>query len=118
MGTAAVQQLNVRLNADLKRSAEDVLSFVGSSATEVIRALYAKIACGAADYAKVMEALRVENVGSTRDDSVLMEGWSITEAFYRSVGIDASSLSREDRPWDEVYAEAMDEHFHEKGLLS
>ncbi len=117
MPAQTLQQLNVRLDANVKRMAEDVLSFVGSSATEIIRALYEKIACGAADYTEVMAVLSPKEDSNAADGSLVCEGWSIAEEFYRSIGCDSSSLPIEARPWKDTYEEAMSEHFREKGVL-
>lgn len=117
MGTQAVQQLNVRLNANVKRRAEDVIALADSSATEVIRALYTKIAGGAADYAEVMAVLCPSEGEEAVNDSVVRGGWSIADEFYSSIGHDASIVPAEERPWDEVYANAMTEHFREKGIM-
>lgn len=117
MSTTSLQQVNVRLDADLKRNAEDVLSFVGLSATEAIRALYTKIARGAADCSEAMAVLGVGDSQEARDDSVPQQGWLIAEEFYRSLGCDLATMHKEDRPWDEVYEDAMTEHFREKGVL-
>lgn len=116
MATPAVQQLNVRLDANVKRNADEVLSFVGSSATEVIRALFSKIAGGAADYAEVMALLCPKDQKDIASESVISEGWSIADEFYRSIGYDPSATPTEERSWDEVYSDAMDEHFREKGI--
>lgn len=112
-----VQQLNVRLDAKVKQSAEEVLNFVGSSATEVVRALYAKIAGGAADYAEAMAVLCPNNKTDATDASLVSEGWKIADEFYRSIGCDSTAMPIEDRAWDDVYADAMNEHFCEKGIL-
>lgn len=117
MPTTALQQLNVRLDANVKQSAESVISLAGSSATEVIRELYTKIAGGAADYAEVMAVLCPGEGEDANDDSVVREGWSIADEFYSSIGYDVSAVPVEERPWDEVYANAMAEHFREKGVM-
>ena len=117
MPTTALQQLNVRLNANVKQSVEEVISLAGSSATEVVRALYAKIAGGAADYAEVMAVLCPGEGEDAIDDSVVRDGWSIADEFYSSIGHDVATAPVEERPWDEVYADAMAEHFREKGVM-
>ncbi len=116
MATPAVQQLNVRLDANVKRNADEVLSFVGSSATEVIRALFSKIAGGAADYVEIMAVLCPKDKKDVAGESIVSEGWSIADDFYRSIGYDPSVTPAEERSWNEVYTDAMDEHFREKGI--
>ncbi len=117
MATTALQQMNVRLDAELKRSAEDVLAFMGLSATEVIRALYAKIARGAADCSEAMAVLGADGPQGSPDGSVPQQGWLIAEEFYRSIGCDLATPHMDERPWNVVYEDAMSEHFREKGLL-
>lgn len=117
MATTTLQQLNVRLDGELKRSAEDVLAFVGVSATEAVRALYAKIGRGAADCMEAMSILAPSEASPVRDDASLRQGWSIADEFYRSLGCDPAQTPKENRPWDEVYEDAMSTHFAEKGLL-
>ena len=117
MSIATVQQLNVRLNAHDNRDAEEVLAFVGSSATEVVRALFAKIARGAADYTEVMEVLCPKDTEEVADSTIVSQGWSIADEFYSTICCDAKNMHKEDRSWDEAYADAMAEHFCEKGLL-
>lgn len=118
MATTTLQQVNVRLDGELKRGAEGVMAFVGVSATEAIRALYTKIGRGAADCVEAMRVLAPDDEPGLRDDAALRQGWSIADGFYRSLGCEASEMHSECRPWSEVYADAMSEHFSEKGLLS
>ena len=86
---------------------EEVISLAGSSATEVVRALYAKIAGGAADYAEAMAVLCPDEGEGAVDDSIVRDGWSIADEFYSSIGHDVATAPVEERPWDEVYADAM-----------
>lgn len=58
---AGMVQMNVRVDAREKRSAEDVLARVGSSLTEYVRQAIAKAARGARDY----EEARTVLVGDT-----------------------------------------------------
>ncbi|MBQ3267592.1 MAG: hypothetical protein IJH08_06725 [Atopobiaceae bacterium] len=112
-----LQQINVRLDADLKRRAEGVLSLMGSSATDLIRSAYEKVARGAGDYTEAMEVLKGPKPTGAQLLDTLRGGWSLSEGLYRSVGIDPPCLTVENRSWDEVYEDAMAAHFEEKGLL-
>lgn len=119
MGTRSsmLQQVNVRLDPELKRRAEEVLALMGSSATELIRSSYEKVARGAGDYAEAMEVLKGSGQQPSQLEDKLGEGWSICDEFYRSQGLDPAADELDDRPWDEVYAEAMTSHFREKGVM-
>ena len=56
-------------------------------------------------------------VSDATDASLVSEGWKIADEFYRSIGCDSTAMPIEDRTWDDVYADAMNEHFCEKGIL-
>ena len=113
---AALQQVNVRIDAELKRNAEDVLALMGSSATELIRCAYQKVARGAGDWAEAMEVLKGP-AGTVPKDS-FEEGWRAADEFYHSLGYDPSVHVLDSRPWDQVHEEAMAAHFAEKGVLA
>ena len=122
-------QLNVRVDAEVKRRAEEVLELMGSSVTELVRMALEKVARGARDYVEARDALSdrprshlidVSEGGPLDLDTVdprLARGWKAVDDLYRGFGIDPSSLPKDDRPWDVIYEEAMDAHFEEKGLL-
>ena len=114
-------QLNVRVDADVKRQAEEVLELMGSSVTELVRMALEKVARGARDYVEARDALNDKHGGETpvgnAIDQRLAEGWAIISDLYRSFGIDSSTLPVDERSWKEVYEEAMIAHYEEKGLL-
>ena len=112
----ALQQVNVRIDADLKRDAEEVLALMESSATELIRCAYRKVARGAGDWAEAMEALKAPAEAMTED--AFEQGWRAADEFYRSLGYDPSAHALDSRPWDQVREEAMAAHFAEKGVTA
>ena len=115
--SATLQQVNVRLDAGLKRRAEEVLALMGSSATDLIRSAYQKVARGAGDYVAAMEVLKGPAQPSAKDDVPFSRGWHIADGFYESVGYDPGSVAADDLPWDEVYERTLAAHFAEKGVL-
>lgn len=113
-------QVNVRIDAQLKRQAEDVLRLMGATPTNVIRALYSKIAMGANEFEKTQRFLGLKN-SQEEDDSAarqaLVDGWNLGNAFFELVGTDSSSVPIDRRPWKQVYEEALVAHYENKGLL-
>ena len=112
-----LQQVNVRLDAELKRSAEEVLTLMDSSATELIRSAYQKVARGAKDYAEAMEVLKGDKGVDEQGESPLEQGWRVAEDFYRTISADPTFRELDERSWGEVYEEAATAHFEEKGVL-
>ena len=113
---ATLQQVNVRIDAELKQSAEKVLALMESSATELIRCAYQKVARGAEDWAQAMEVLKEPAAAAPEDG--FEEGWRAAEEFYRSIGYDPSAQPLDSRPWNEVREEGLAAHFAEKGTLA
>ena len=112
-------QVNVRVDAEIKRKAEAVLDLAGSSATQLVRMAYAKAAEGVDGYQEFVATCMGEPKREVVDgvDAVLSAGWEIAEQFYRSIGYDVEGGVRDTRSPEEVYEEAMAAHFEEKGLI-
>lgn len=122
-------QLNVRVDAEVKRQAEEVLELMGSSVTELVRMALEKVSHGARDYVEARDVLsgahHSKQVAAAPDEPIdfsmvdarLAKGWKAADDLYRSFGLDPSSLPKDERSWDAIYEEAMDAHFEEKGLL-
>lgn len=122
--TAQMTQLNLRVNREEKRQAEDVLHLMGTTTTELVRKLIAKVARGAKDYAEVVSVLEeapaepvVTGESPQYVDPVLAEGWAIGDDFFRSLGIDVASIPIDTRTWEERYEDAMTAKGREKGWL-
>ena len=49
-------------------------------------------------------------------ESPFAASWAAADQLYADLGIVASPGS-DDRDWDTVYAEAMDEHYRQKGMI-
>ena len=110
-------QVNTRVDAADKRAADDILALMGSSIPELIRSVIHKAGQGAEEYDRLREALREGGASTDEHLAKAQEGWNLVDSFYRSVGIDPGALPVEQRTWKEIYEEAKDEHFMEKGML-
>ena len=108
-------QVNTRVDSAVKLQAEQVLDLMGSSTAELVRAVLGKVARGARDYEEVASALAEKDAAP--NDALLAEGWAISDAFYASLGLALPVQPTEDRSWDELFEEAAEEHFAEKGLI-
>ena len=42
--------------------------------------------------------------------------WAAADQLYADLGIATSHVS-DDRDWDTIYSEAMDEHYRQKGMI-
>ena len=119
--TAQMTQINVRVDAQLKKQAEDALRLAGTTTTEFVRAMLAKVACGVRSYEELMAVVEPpkEIEGQLPAvNPVVAEGWAIVDEFCHSIGYEsAADVPKDTRSWDEVYEEAMIEHYQEKGWL-
>ena len=79
MGPATTSQLNVRMDSELRSAGDAVLERMGVTPTEVVRALWAKIAKGVQECEQVLHALSDEDDAtiSSRGDKLVgqIEGW-------------------------------------------
>lgn len=112
---AQTSQVNTRVDSSVKAQAEAVLELMGSSTAELVRSVFGKVARGSRDYEELAGIL--SDKSEAAPDSLLADGWAASEAYYRTIGVDQSTAKTPERSWDELYAEAMDAHFSEKGLI-
>lgn len=117
-------QLNLRVNAQDKRNAEEVLRLMGTTTTDFIRKILAKVASGAKEYEKVAAAIDgpaglLPTVEQAEEVCPLVaEAFAIGDRFAQSLGYNsAEELPLDTRSWDERYEEAMHEHYREKGWI-
>lgn len=121
MGATASKmvQLNVRVDAEVKKQAEEVMRLMGTTSSQLVRALYEKVASGARDYDEAAAVL----TGEAREEQCdanppLATGWAAADDFYRSLGYArAGDVPADNRTWQQVYDEAMLSHYQEKGLI-
>lgn len=112
---SGMAQVNVRVDRQVKNRAEEALRLSGGSLPELIKKVVAKVAQGGGQCEEVLAA-----VDDRRQTVVpgypFAASWAVADQLYANLGIAASPGSA-DRDWDTVYAEAMDEHYRQKGMI-
>lgn len=112
---SSMAQVNVRVNRSVKERAEEALQLSGRSLPELIKKVVAKVAQGGGQCEEVLSAVdgRQQTVAP---DTPFAESWAAADQLYADLGIAASPVS-DDRGWDTIYSEAMDEHYRQKGMI-
>lgn len=116
MGVASgMAQVNVRVDRSVKERAEEALRLSGRSLPELIKKVVAKVAQGGGQCEEVLSAVdgRQQAVAS---DTPFAASWAAADQLYADLGIATSPVS-DDRGWDTIYSEAMDEHYRQKGMI-
>lgn len=108
-------QVNVRVDRSVKERAEEALRLSGGSLPELIKKVVAKVAQGGGQCEEVLTAVD-DRQRAIASESPFAASWAAADQLYANLGIAASSGSA-DRDWDTVYAEAMDEHYRQKGMI-
>lgn len=116
----SMAQINVRIEKSLKTAGDAALVEEGLSPSEVVRALWRKISQRGKDFAEVREVLfSGEDAGidaTSGEKSLLEQGWHCADELYRSCGYDVFGAPAYEKAWDDLYAEALDAHFDQRGL--
>lgn len=112
---SGMAQVNVRVDRQVKNRAEEVLRLSGGSLPELIKKVVAKVAQGGGQCEEVLSAVdgRQQTVAA---DTPFAASWAAADRLYADMGIAASPVS-DDRGWDTIYSEAMDEHYRQKGMI-
>lgn len=112
---SGMAQVNVRVDRQVKNRAEEVLRLSGGSLPELIKKVVAKVAQGGGSCEEVLSAVddQLPSAGAT---SPFVASWAAADQLYADLGIDTSSTS-DDRDWDTIYSEAMDERYRQKGMI-
>lgn len=112
---SSMAQVNVRVDRQVKNRAEEVLRLSGGSLPELIKKVVAKVAQGGGSCEEVLSAVddQLPSAGAT---SPFVASWAAADQLYADLGIDTSSTS-DDRDWDTIYSETMDEHYRQKGMI-
>lgn len=116
MGTVSgMAQVNVRVDRQVKNRAEEALRLSGGSLPELIKKVVAKVAQGGGSCEEVLSAVddQLPSAGAT---SLFAASWAAADQLYADLGIATSSVS-DDRDWDAIYSEAMDERYRQKGMI-
>ena len=111
----SMAQVNVRVDRSVKERAEEALQLSGRSLPELIKKVVAKVAQGGVQCEEVLSAVdgRQQTVAP---DTPFAVSWAAADRLYADLGIAASPAS-DDRGWDAIYSEAMDERYRQKGMI-
>lgn len=112
---SGMAQVNVRVDRQVKNRAEEALRLSGGSLPELIKKVVAKVAQGGGSCEEVLSAVD-DQLPSAGDTSPFAASWAAADQLYADLGIAASPVS-DDRDWDAIYSDAMDEHYRQKGMI-
>lgn len=112
---SGMAQVNVRVDRQVKNRAEEALRLSGGSLPELIKKVVAKVAQGGGPCEEVLAAVD-DRQQSAAPDTPFAASWAAADQLYADLGIVTLSGS-DDRDWETVYAEAMDEHYRQKGMI-
>lgn len=112
---SGMAQVNVRVDRQVKNRAEEVLRLSGASLPELIKKAVAKVAQGGGQCEKVLAAVD-DRQQTVAPDTPFAASWAAADQLYADLGIAASPVS-DDRDWDTIYSEAMDERYRQKGMI-
>ena len=107
----SMAQVNVRVDRSVKERAEEALRLSGVSLPELIKKVVAKVAQGGGQCEEVLAA-----VDDRQPDTPFAASWAAADRLYADLGIATSPVS-DDRGWDTIYSEAMDERYRQKGMI-
>lgn len=112
---SGMAQVNVRVDRQVKDHAEEALRLSDRSLPELIKKVVAKVAQGGGQCEEVLSAVdgRQQTVAP---DTPFVASWAAADRLYADLGIAASPVS-DDRGWDTIYSEAMDERYRQKGMI-
>lgn len=111
----SMAQVNVRVDRQVKNRAEEALRLSGGSLPELIKKVVTKVAQGGGQCEEVLSAVdgRQQTVAH---DTPFAASWAAADRLYADLGIATSPVS-DDRDWDVIYSDAMDEHYRQKGMI-
>ena len=112
---SGMAQVNVRVDRQVKDRAEEALRLSGGSLSELIKKVVAKVAQGGGQCEEVLAAVD-DRQHAIAPESPFAASWAAADQLYANLGIVTLSGS-DDRDWETVYAEAMDEHYRKKGMI-
>ena len=112
---SGMAQVNVRVDRQVKDHAEEALQFSGRSLPELIKKVVAKVARGGGQCEEVLAAVD-DRKQVVAPNTPFVASWAAADRLYADLGIAASPVS-DDRGWDIIYSEAMDEHYRQKGMI-
>ena len=112
---SGMAQVNVRVDCSVKERAEEALRLSGGTLPELIKKVVAKVAQGGGQCEEVLSAVDDQPavVGAI---SPFAASWAAADQLYADLGIAVSPAS-DDRDWDTIYSEAMDDRYRQKGMI-
>lgn len=111
----SMAQVNVRVDRSVKERAEEALQLSGRSLPELIKKVVAKVAQGGGQCEEVLAAVD-DRRQTVAPDTPFVASWAAADQLYADLGVVTSPAS-DDRGWDAIYSEAMDEHYRQKGMI-
>ncbi len=108
-------QVNVRVDRSVKERAEEALRLSGATLPELIKKVVAKVAQGGSSCEEILGAVNERQRG-VMPDAPFAASWAAADQLYADLGIATSPVS-DDRDWDTIYSEAMDERYRQKGMI-
>ena len=111
----SMAQVNVRVDRQVKDHAEEVLRLSGRSLPELIKKVVGKVAQGGGQCEEVLAAVD-DRQQTVAHDTPFVASWAAADRLYADLGIATSPVS-DDRDWDVIYSDAMDEHYRQKGMI-
>lgn len=112
---SGMAQVNVRVDRQVKNRAEEVLRLSGASLPDLIKKVVAKVAQGGGQCEEVLAAVD-DRRQTVAPDTPFAASWAAADQLYADLGIAASPVS-DDRGWDTIYSEAMDDRYRQKGMI-
>lgn len=112
---SGMAQVNVRVDRQVKNRAEEALRLSGASLPELIKKVVAKVAQGGGQCEEVLSAVdgRQQTVAP---NTPFAASWAAADQLYADLGIATSPVS-DDRGWDTIYSDAMDDRYRQKGMI-
>lgn len=112
---SGMAQVNVRVDRQVKNRAEEVLRLSGGSLPELIKKVVAKVAQGGGQCEEVLAAVD-DRRQTVAPDAPFAASWAAADQLYADLGI-ATSPVPDDRGWETIYSETMDERYRQKGMI-
>ena len=112
---SGMAQVNVRVDRQVKDHAEEALRLSGGSLPELIKKVVAKVAQGGGQCEEVLAAVD-DRQQTVAPDTPFAASWAAVDQLYADLGIATSPVS-DNRGWETIYSEAMDEHYRQKGMI-
>ena len=112
---SGMAQVNVRVDRQVKNRAEEALRLSGGSLPELIKKVVVKVAQGGGQCEEVLAAVD-DRQQTVAPDTPFAASWAVADQLYADLGIATSPVS-DDRDWDTIYSEAMDERYRQKGMI-